>query len=77
MKELLEERNNKGEERKEHRLSKMKGEEKQESATNDTSANNNIGKDNVAYYVAKPLSNGNVSLTGITKRDGIENASFQ
>ena len=55
----------------------MKGEEKQESATNDTSANNNIGKDNVAYYVAKPLSNGNVSLTGITKRDGIENASFQ
>ena len=31
MKELLEERNTKGEERKEHRLSKMKREEKQES----------------------------------------------
>ena len=55
----------------------MKGEEKQQSTTNDNSANNNIGKDNEAYYVAKPLSNGNVALTGVTKNDGIDNASFK
>ena len=77
MKELLEERNINWEEKKEHRLSKMKGEEKQQSKTNDNSANNNIGKDNEAYYVAKPLSNGNVALTGVTKNDGIDNASFK
>ena len=77
MKELLEERNTKGEERKEHRLSKMKREEKQESTTSDNSANNNIGKENEVYYIAKPLSNGNVALAGVTKNDGTDNASFQ
>ena len=77
MKELLEEPSTKWEEKKEHRMSKVKGEEKQQSTTNDSNANNNIGKDNEAYYVAEPLSNGNVTLTGVTKNDGIDNSSFK
>ena len=76
MKKFLEKRNTKGEGNKEYRLPRMEEEQKQ-STKNDIGENNNIGKDNEAYHVAKPSSDGNVVLTGITKFNGIYNVSYQ
>ena len=77
MKKFLEKCNTKGEGNKEHRLSKMEEEQKQQSTKNDIGENNNIGKDNEAYHAAKPSSDGNVVLTGVTKFNGIYNVSYQ
>ena len=77
MKKFLEKCNTKGEGNKEYRLSKMEEEQKQQSTKNDIGENNNIGKDNEAYHVAKPSSDGNVVLTGVTKFNGIYNVSYQ
>ena len=52
-------------------------EEQKQSTKNDIGENNNIGKDNEAYHVAKPSSDGNVVLTGITKFNGIYKVSYQ